>query len=183
MIVLILNGPAAGGKGTVCKLLRSTFDLNVIEYSSIDYVKKTAKDKFGWDGKKDAKGRVLLSKVKQLMIEYNDLPFKKVVQVIEYTKKFSMLHSIKFNIDVLAVDVREPEEISKIVEYCDTNNIIRRTCLVNNTKAERKAIDCALDKLGDLSFNKYVYDIILQNDLTISHLEKKVRSAFSLMFS
>ena len=83
MKVLITNGPARSGKGTVTKYLKELFSLDIVSYSSIDYVKKVAEEKFGWDKEKDIAGRNLLAGIKQLMINYNDLPTKRVILEFE----------------------------------------------------------------------------------------------------
>ena len=163
MKVLILNGAAESGKGTVVEYIKHCFLINALEYSSIDYVKKVAVDQFGWDGEKDAKGRILLSEIKQLMINYNDLPFKKVAEVIS--------DCVSFNEDLLVVDVREPEEIRKVVKQCKIMEIDCAACKVERKEAESRAKKQKLHPKGDLAYDSYAYDYYINNDGTLYDLE------------
>jgi len=174
MKVLIMNGPAESGKGTVAKCLGELFNFKITEYSSIDYVKDVASKKFGWDGEKDVAGRNLLAAIKQAMIAYNDLPTKKVIVVIE--------EAIMFGIDILIVDIREPDEIEKLVEYCTQAELTCHTCRIINTKAENEAEVSGLSLTGDRLYGEYDYDINLRNNGTLLELEQEVAKIFSPVY-
>ncbi|MCP4650404.1 MAG: hypothetical protein GY853_10045 [PVC group bacterium] len=174
MDVLILNGTAESGKGTVVKYLESLFSFNITEYSSIDYVKKVARRDFGWDGQKDVAGRNLLAAIKQLMIAYNDLPLKKVI--------LQMNESLLFGIDILVVDIREPDEIEKVVKYCEEQDITCYTCRIINTKAENKAEKSGLSLTGDRLYGEYDYNIYIINNGTLKELKEQVSLVFGTIY-
>lgn len=168
MRVIFLNGPATAGKGTVAKCIREIFKVEVVEYSSIDYVKEVAYKHFGWDGIKDRAGRNLLYEIKQSMIKYNNLPAKKVMA--------KLLNC--FANDVVIVDVREPDEIEKLTELCKMFGFISTTVLIQNENAVEKAE--ALDLCpSDRKFGKYDYDLYIDNNGTVEDLLKNVEKVFS----
>ena len=174
MIVLILNGPARAGKGTVIKYIKEIFNVYPCVYSSIDYVKEVAEEKFGWDGKKDTEGRNLLAGIKQVMIAYNDMPTMKIISQLK--------EAIFFKMEVLVADIREPDEIEKIVNHCIKMDILCYTCRVHNKKAEEDAEVNGLSLTGDRLFGEYDYDINIKNDGTLKGLKKKVNTAFYNVF-
>jgi len=170
-----MNGPGESGKGTVAEFLNKLFEFDIVEYSSIDYVKEVARDSFGWNGEKDTKGRNLLAAVKQVMIAYNDMPTKKVIERLN--------DAIAFNVDILIVDIREPDEIEKLVEYCKEFEIICNTCRVHNAKAEKKAETDGLSLTGDRLYGEYDYDIDLNNNGTFKELEVQVATVFQALYN
>ncbi|MCP4368293.1 MAG: hypothetical protein GY797_09335 [Deltaproteobacteria bacterium] len=173
--ILIMNAPAESGKGTVAKYLKELFSYEIVEYSSIDYVKDVAREKFGWDGKKDVAGRNLLAAIKQAMIAYNDLPTKKITTVIE--------EAIMFGVDILVVDIREPDEIEKLVEYCSLEEITCHTCRIHNTKAENEAEVSGLSLTGDRLYGEYDYDINIRNNGTLLELEQTMAETFEKIYN
>ena len=81
----ILNGVSTAGKDTFASYCKGYEDylIHVMQFSSVDWIKMKAKQ-LGWDGNKDEKGRNLLSGMKHLLTEYNDVPFKKTVENIRF---------------------------------------------------------------------------------------------------
>lgn len=173
MKILILNGPTESGKGTVVKYLKELLNLEIVQYSSIDYVKEVAKEKFGWDGEKDIKGRNLLASIKQTMIKYNDMPTKRVA-----TK---MTEAIVFDIDMMVVDIREPDEIEKLVEHCKKVNVPCVTCRVHNINAEQEANTNGLSLTGDRMYGEYTYDNHIYNNCTLEDLKREVIAVFGVI--
>ena len=63
MTVILISGKAEAGKSLTSKLISNQLSLlgkKVVKIPYGDYVKSTATTIFGWDGKKDEKGRTLL---------------------------------------------------------------------------------------------------------------------------
>lgn len=173
--ILIMNGAAESGKGTVVKNLYEFFAFDIMEYSSIDYVKKVAKEQFEWDGEKDTKGRNLLSTIKQTMIAYNDLPLRKISTVIREANIYGR--------DILVVDIREPDEIEKLVNYCKDRNVMCHTCRVHNSKAESKVKKSDLSFTGDRLYGRYDYDINIHNNGTKDELAIRVVRTFNVIYN
>lgn len=174
MIVLILNGTAESGKGTVVEFIEQQFEVYAVSYSSIDYVKDVAKAKFGWDGVKDTKGRNLLAGIKQLMIGYNDMPTKKVI--------INLKEAIMFAQDLFVVDIREPDEIEKLVEHCAKVEVRCVTCRINNKRAETLAKENGLSLTGDRLYGKYDYNLDIYNDGSLDELKGQVKRIFTPIF-
>lgn len=173
--ILIMNGTGGSGKGTVAEYLKELFEFEIKEYSSIDYVKSVATSTFGWNGIKDVAGRNLLATIKQAMIAYNDLPTKKVIKEIEW--------ATNYGVDILIVDIREPDEIEKLVVYCNLQKIQCVTCRVINTLVEEQAARSGLSLTGDRLYGKYDYDVEIDNNGTKEELKEKVKITFEDVYN
>ena len=160
MIVLIINGAPRSGKDTFINTLTWEKPGKVIRYSSIDWIKQQALN-LGWDGIKDAKGRQFLSDLKNACTNYADIPFKKIIGHIlsSYNRYLWKADAVYF-----CTCVREPEETSKIVKWCDENKIPCHPILVRRKKAEQKALDEEFTSSGDTRFLDYSYTRVLWND-------------------
>lgn len=160
MIVLIINGAPRSGKDTFISTLTWKNLGKIIRYSSIDWIKQQAL-KLGWDGIKDAKGRQFLSDLKNACTNYADIPFKKITERIlsSYNRYSQEAGTVYF-----CTCVREPEEISKIVRWCNENKIPCHSILIRRKKAEQKALDEEFTSSGDTRFLDYSYTRVLWND-------------------
>lgn len=157
MKIICVNGYARSGKDTFCNMAFFNRGL-VYYYSTIDEVKKFAKI-LGWDGKKDEKGRKLLSDLKDCLTEYNDLPNKYVLAQIK--RKLSII--IDPDNSIFLVQMREPKEIK---QWCKNYNA--KSLLIRRPAIEKKWGNHADD--GVLT-NEYDYTIY--NDSTIEDLKEK----------
>ena len=161
--VVVVNGRPESGKTTFeqkCKELvfaSSTFwhDENkrmMVEMcSTVDFVKKIALE-CGWDGVKTPRNRKFLSDLKDLLTEWDDVPFQKILERVEdlcfYPNDF-----------LLFVDCREPAEIQKLKERLNATTVIVRRLgdEVNKTSNHADAnvfdyeYDYTIKNYGDLS--------------------------------
>ena len=80
MKIIVLNGEGTTGKDTFCEMLESF--CHVYKYSTIDMIKDIAKEHFDWDGKKNKKGRQLLSDLKSASVKYNDKIYNNMIEAI-----------------------------------------------------------------------------------------------------
>lgn len=160
MIVLIINGAPRSGKDTFINILTGENPGKVIRYSSIDWIKQQALN-LGWDGIKDAKGRQFLSDLKNACTNYADIPFKKITERIlsSYNRYSQEAGTVYF-----CTCVREPEEISKIVRWCNENKIPCHPVLIRRKEAEQKALDKGFISSGDIRFMEYSYPWFIYND-------------------
>ncbi len=147
--VIVINGRGGCGKDTICAIAGKYYP--VMNISSITPIKEIAM-KAGWDGEKDAKARKLLSNLKQVLTEYNDLPHKYIMDELD---KF-MKGDEKF----LFIHIREPEEIERFVKdasgKCNTISLL----------VKRITSDYSNEKLGNRSdddVEKYEYDYTFIN--------------------
>ncbi len=154
-IVIIINGSGGVGKDTLCDFAAKHFRVKTI--SSITPIKEIARKGFGWTGQKDSKSRKLLADLKELAVNYNDLPYLYLCE--EYDR---FLNS---EAQILFVHIREGEEIDKFKKQvkgmCYTLLITRR---VNENIRWGNASDDDVQKYG--------YDLIYENNKSVEESEQ-----------
>ena len=157
--IIIINGQGGVGKDTICDIVKKHYGTKVV--SSIDIIKAIA-IYGGWDGKKDLKGRKLLSDIKLAFSEYNNLPFKRMANEIRIFKKFR-------DEQILFIHVREPEEIKKLVsEYPEI-----KTLLITKGHSPSK-----FGNMGDDNVLDYTYDFVFENNGELENLENDFMEFF-----
>lgn len=174
--VVVVNGSPGSGKTTFEKMCddKCFFDnepgyyknthLTVKLLSTVDRVKELALT-MGWDGTKSPRNRKFLSDLKDLLTNWNDLPFRAVKHEID--------HLCKEGGDWLVfVDCREPEEIQR---FKDTYNAT--TLLIRRESAET----AGTSNHADANVLNYEYDLIIENNSDIIDLENKVDSFIEYM--
>ena len=163
--VLITNGSGGCGKDTMAEIMGKYVDIKKI--SSIDVFKQMlldyTKDYIAIHGK-DEKYRKLLSSVKSAFVEFNELPYNTILnQIVEFTQSEGQ---------VLLIDIREPDEIEKIVETVTQTieNISIKTILViNNNVPVIESVNS-----DNAVFDYAPYDYVVDNSQTLRVLELSV---------
>ena len=167
--VVVVNGRPESGKTTFekkCAELISTsstfwFDENkrteVAMISTVDFVKQIAKE-CGWDGVKTPHNRKFLSDLKDLLTEWNDVPYQKILDHIDYMQVFGRAYDW-----ILFVDCREPEEIQKLKERLNAIAVLVRRLDDETSETSNHA---------DANVFDYEYDYTIKNygdlsDLTV----------------
>ena len=84
--VIVINGSGGVGKDTLCEWVKQRIPTRIV--SSVDPIKRLAAEG-GWRGEKDERGRLLLVRLKQAFVEYNDLPLRYLTE--EYQKYLKTL--------------------------------------------------------------------------------------------
>ena len=131
--------------------------------STVDFVKEVARF-CGWDGVKTLENRKFLSDLKDLLTEWNDVPYKMIVEHIK---------SLPTSQDWLVfVDCREPAEIQKLKERLNATTVIIRREEVEGNEVSNHA---------DAQVFNYTYDVAILNDSDIIHLEDKARKFIEYM--
>ncbi len=156
-LVIIINGKGGVGKDTLCNFVAKHYDTRNI--SSITPILKIAKAG-NWDGNKDDKSRKLLSDLKHLFTNYNDLSFH---YLKSQTEEFLATEE-----EVLFVHMREPEEISKYLKYVTSQGLTCKTLLIKRNICESKTYGNDADDMVDC----YQYDFTYHNDLPLTEVEK-----------
>lgn len=121
--------------------------------STVDFVKQIARE-CGWDGVKTPRNRKFLSDLKDLLTEWNDVPFQKVFDHVMYLDVFAKGFDW-----LLFVDCREPTEIQKMKERLNATTVLVRRLgdEVNETSNHADAdvfeyeYDYTIKNYGDLS--------------------------------
>lgn len=156
-MILIINGSGGVGKDTICDILSKHINTRV--FSSIDPIKEIA-EKIGWCGEKTLEARKMLSDLKDICTEYNDLPFRDMCE---------NLFKVEVNEpDVILVvfHIREPKEIGKFYRYAIRTGHTCRTLLIKSSRAMERYGNHADDDVEN-----YHYDLVYQNDGKLEDLD------------
>lgn len=159
--IFVINGYPLSGKDSFAKnlslcLKEKYWQCN--DYSSVDEIKEAA-TLLGWDGVKDEKNRLFLSKLKDMGTIYFNSPLKYMQRmVVEFKEKYSK--------GVIIFHIREPEEIFKFKEiYPETKTIFMK----RNNKQE------VYGNHADQNVENYTYDITIHNNEGLQELRDKAR--------
>lgn len=133
------------------------------EVSTVDLIKDIAKS-CGWNGEKTPKNRKFLSDLKDLLTEWDNIPYKKVL-------KEKRLYELPFEqVDISTDDCfffihcREPEEIQKFVDGIGAKTILIQRESVDKLQQSNHA---------DENILKYRYDIIITNNGDLKELKDR----------
>lgn len=152
--VYITNSSGGVGKDTFASMIDKY--IPTLKYSSIDLVKEMY-EYIGIEREpKDEKKRKLYSDTKDMLTQYDDIPFKDITSVVEDFKNGRFDEA-----EVLFIDIREPEEIARAVEVFGA-----KTILMKNPKVEKITSNHA-----DANIENYEYDYIIENDGTLEQLD------------
>lgn len=152
---VIINGIGESGKDTLVKIIGKYYKIR--NESSIDPIKNIAKIG-GWNGKKDERSRKLLSDLKKLFIEYNDLPTEYIVKQYDDFMKHE-------DQEIMFAHVREGAEIEKLKNRIDKCPCI--TLLITNNRSPKSLGNSSDDRVED-----YKYDYVYHNDYPLYETEK-----------
>jgi len=163
--VLITNGSGGCGKDTMAEIMAKY--VNIKKTSSIDVFKQMlidyTIDYISVHGK-DEKYRKLLSSVKAAFVDFNDLPYNTILNEI-----LTFVHTEE---QVLLIDIREPEEIKKIVDIVQQTIeevSIKTVLVINNNVPVITTVE------SDNSVFDYApYDYVIDNSETLEVLEQSV---------
>lgn len=157
MKVIIINGSARSGKDKFVKFFADNYEHKCFNWSTIDDVKRISKKHFGWNGRKNNKSRLFLSEMKRIWAEFNDGPFRNMVNKIsDHYNKSGDENNIYF------IHVREPEEIKKFVEEYKEN------CITILLKRDDRKVP---NNNSDKNVNNFDYDYIINNNGVEKDLE------------
>lgn len=148
----VINGPGGAGKDAFIKFVEKYyFKGNVVNVSSIDPIKWLAQYG-GWKGEKTDKARKMLSDLKKLFIDFNNLPFTFLTSQMSLLKRD----------DIIFMHVREASEIDKL--KC-LSNVIIRTILID------RQTDLKGNDSDDMVYD-YDYDYVIDNNGSLEDLKE-----------
>ena len=159
--MICINGMPRSGKDTfvqmVMELLPEGMCKNV---STVDYVKEVSTE-LGWDGSKTPKNRKFLSDLKDLLAEWDDVPYRKVGAKYSFYGNYLDMHRITMS-GLMFVHSREPEEIARFQEEYGALTLIVRRAEVEDVEHSNHAdanvfnfhYDVEIDNNGDLDMLK-----------------------------
>ena len=107
--VVIVNGKPGVGKTLVEQLAADILGQAFCEQrSTVDKVKEIAYE-IGWDGVKNLKSRKLLSDLKDICTEYNDMPINDILSYLKQWENDLKYYGVENLPHVFFIDDREPE--------------------------------------------------------------------------
>ena len=159
MKIYILNGKAGSGKTTFFKLIEEKCRNYVYNYSTVDLVKKVAYG-CGWDGSKTPENRKFLSDLKDLLIEWDDVPYKDCLKEIKRITSLADIYDVEHDDWAIFIDCREPKEIQKFVDRLGAKTIF----------IDRKIEDYNASNHADANVENFEYDIVINNNGTLEDL-------------
>ena len=159
MKIYILNGKAGSGKTTFFKLIEEKCRNYVYNYSTVDLVKKVAYG-CGWNGSKTPENRKFLSDLKDLLTEWDDVPYKDCLKEIKRITSLADIYDIEHDDWAIFIDCREPKEIQKFVDRLGAKTIF----------IDRKIEDYNASNHADANVENFEYDIVINNNGTLEDL-------------
>ena len=118
----------------------------------------------GWDGTKTLENRKFLSDLKDLLTNWDDVPYK----MIELRVK-----TLPGDSDwIMFVDCREPAEIQKMKERLNATTLLIQRESVEGAETSNHA---------DANVFNYNYDLTIENNSDIIDLEKKAKDFINYM--
>lgn len=158
--IVIVNGFPRSGK----TLFTNNCIKELKEYgftiSTIDFVKHIARN-CGWNGEKTPKDRKFLSDLKRLLVDWGDVPYRKIEEAIDYIRQVSIQYNIASENFFLFVDSREPEEIKR---FKDEYGAI--TVLIDRDEVKTKQSNDS-----DNDVENFEYDYIIKNNGSLKEFQ------------
>lgn len=164
-LVFVVNGKPRAGKDTFAMILNRYMD--VYKYSAVTKVKEIA-TLCGWDGQKEERDRKFLHELKMLTSEYSDMSHQDVVNEI------NKYRNGEIEADVFVVDVREPEDIKRLVEEVGALTIF----------IENNNVPAITSNAADANVENFEYDFVIPNNGTMKEFEDEIKlfMEFLMMF-
>lgn len=159
ILYIIVGGFPRSGKSTFVSYCKETLGaLYTLDVSTVDLVKWLAAQA-GWDGTKTPKNRKFLSDLKQLLIEWNDIPYKDVIKNAKNARAVLNSYGITHTLYVF-VQCREPEEIQKFVDRVGAH-----TVFISRKDHEKPTNE------SDIATRRYNYETTIFNDGDLNQLK------------
>ena len=128
--------------------------------STVDLVKEVAKF-CGWNGQKAPKDRKFLSDLKDILTQWDDVPYKDIMNSYLGCKKIWKQLGYNEEKCLYFVMCREPKEIQKFVDRLGAKTLLVRREVVEETAQSNHA---------DKEVFNYNYDITILNNGTLDEL-------------
>lgn len=161
--IYVINGSGGVGKDTFVDYIGKFLDIKKI--SSVETIKKFLFDHYKLSrNDKTEVYRKIVSDIKDVLSKY-DLSFKWLCEVIDE----NLYSCVDF--DAIFVIVREPAEISRIVERYNAKTIL----IVNNE------VDGIYSNHADANVTKYNYDYVVDNSYSMDALNQECHDFMKLI--
>lgn len=171
VVIVITNGAARSGKTTLQNLVKKHFDdiYNIYIKSSVDVMYQVYK-MLGWNGVKNNIFRNDMRILKRMYIKNCDGPTRDII-----TAAMVALTNDSANDTIIFYDIREAEEINKLLDLVRPLNLIGvycKTMLIRRTTVE--SIKHGNHSDDDILTSDIEYDITVDNNGDLKHLEERI---------
>lgn len=129
--------------------------------STVDFVKEVAKF-CGWNGQKTPKDRKFLSDLKDILTQWDDIPYKDIMNSYLGCKEIWKQFGYNEEKCLYFIMCREPKEIQKFVDRLGAKTLLVRREAVEETAQSNHA---------DKEVFNYNYDITILNNGTLNELK------------
>lgn len=172
--VVIVNGRPGVGKTTFENLCaRVVGNAFCNRRSTVDKVKEIAAIA-GWDGVKDAAARKMLSNLKDIFTEYNDMPFNDIINYLDKWESELRYYNVGHHPHILFVDDREPEHIDRLKKALNATTLLIRRPDVEEEETSNHA---------DENVFEYEYDWVINNNSDLTELYEEAKRFVNSIFS
>ena len=172
--VVIVNGKPGSGKTTFENMCTEIVgDAYCNKRSTVDKVKEIAK-MGGWNGFKDAAARKLLSDLKDIFTEYNNMPMNDILKYLSGWEADLAYYGVGSHPHILFVDDREPEHIEQL------KSILNATTLLIRRPGDE---EIETSNHADEKVFEYEYDWTINNDGDLDLLRVKAQMFVNSLFS
>lgn len=164
--VVVVNGMPRSGKDTFVGFCLDSLKEFGFAFSTVDCIKEIA-TQCGWNGEKTPKDRKFLSDLKDLLTEWNDVPYQSIRREIAKICLIAEQYNISHDKFTVFIHCREPEEIQRFVdEYNAITVLLRRPDVENNEQSNH----------ADMKVFEYSYDYEIINDEGLDELRDAAKA-------
>lgn len=160
--IVVVNGMPMSGKSQFVEFCLKKLGPWGREISTVDFVKDIAKQA-GWNGEKNLKNRKFLSDLKDLLTEWNDVPYKKIKEEYDSFNFELKQYDVSTHKAFLFVHCREPQEIQKFVDRENAITVLLRRAGVEGLEQSNHA---------DAEVFNFEYDYVIENNGSLEDLQK-----------
>lgn len=171
--IVIVNGAPGSGKTSFESFCQDKMGDYCQIRSTVDLVKEIALFYTGWNGEKDLKSRKFLSDLKDLLSQFNDVPFKDIIRFKDVWEDELYMYSVKERPHVLFVDSREPEEIMRFKRELGAVTVLIRRASAEMAETSNHA---------DANVLNCDYDYEIDNNGSLDELRAKAVEFLDLIF-
>jgi dephospho-CoA kinase len=169
-ICILLGGKAGVGKSASAEYLKDflTYNFTVKKDSFAYSLKECAAESFGWDGRKDIKGRKLLQDIGRIGREYNEDIW--VSKLLDRYKNIDISNRVHI---LLVDDFRFPNEYA----FLCVKSIFKVYCVkIDAPNKEILRNTTAYNDVSETSLDDFRFDYVVDNSGSFSDLYKSLDS-------
>lgn len=182
--IVLISGKAESGKDTIANLImQGATEYGVyLNLHIADAVKKIAVENFGWNLKKDTKGRELLQLIGDGGRHYNpDIWVDKFIKELEKSiKEYATIDEVPLTI--LVPDTRYKNEVIKILAWGDRTGNEVLTLRVERPNYENKLTQEQRENSSETDLDNWgIWDFSIVNDSDIDALKNVVNNVLYIL--